>query len=95
MSSKGTFLLAALASTVLSQATPWPIINTWKNYRLDLTAFEWDGNETLAPVADTSHIVLMNSDLGRVRILSQYRYQMFGVIESDFVLDFNKSIETG
>lgn len=88
-------LLAGLATSVLSQATPWPIINHWKNYRLDVSTYYWDGNETLTPNSDNNFIALMNADMGRMRILSQFRYQIFGIIESDFVLDFNKSIESG
>jgi len=38
-------------------------------------------------------VVLVNSDNSRLRYYSNFRYQMFGIIESDALLDFNKSVE--
>lgn len=85
------FLLAAASA----QSTPWPAINTWKNFRLDLTFYQWkDGQETPTLIPSDSATLLVNGDNGgRMRTLIRFPYGVFGTVQADEVLNFNTSTE--
>ena len=74
-------LLALLGLVVVSAQQPtWPVISTWRNYRLDLAFYTWNGGATGTPIPDESAILLVNADSDRMRVLSKFRYELFGII---------------
>ena len=93
MTIKTAALLVVSSLIALGQAT-WPPINTWHNFSMGMTFYQWaGGNATdITVIPDFSATMLVDSLKSRMAVYFKHRYDLFGIIEGVELIDFANQI---